>query len=139
MDLETTIAQLRERLNANPDGADAAEAAATLGNIFYDEEDPPHAIMYYLIALEIDPDQPGTRTDMGAMLWQTGNVALAERAFRRVLAEHPDFGNAYINLGLLLEHGMGDTAQAREIWQTLVDRYPDDPSAEEARRLLTTQ
>lgn len=123
----------KARLNENPNDAGAA---ATLGNIYYDMKDAPRAILYYLVALGIDPDQPAVRTDMGAMLWQNGDVGLAEQAFRRVIADHPGFGNAYINLGHLLREARKDTAQAKEIWRILAVEHPDDPANAEAVRLL---
>lgn len=129
-------AEPKARLNENPNDA---EAAATLGNIYYDLEDAPRAILYYLVALGIDPNQPGVRTDMGAMLWKNGDVGLAEQAFRRVIADHPGFGNAYINLGHLLREARKNTAQAKEIWRTLVTGYPDDPAVAEAIRLLAKE
>ncbi len=120
-------------LNENPNDAGAA---ATLGNIYYDLKDAPRAILYYLISLDIDPAQPAVRTDMGTMLWQNGDAGLAEQAFRRVIADHPGFGNAYINLGHLLREERMDAAQAREVWRTLSVEYPDDQAAAEAARLL---
>lgn len=123
----------KARLNENPNDA---EAAATLGNIYYDLNDAPRAILYYLVALGISPDQPAVRVDMGTMLWHNGDVALAEQAFRRVIADHPGFGNAYINLGHLLQEARKDAAQAKEVWRTLAVEYPEDPAAVEAFKLL---
>lgn len=131
-----TIAEPKARLNENPNDA---EAAATLGNIYYDQKDAPRAILYYLVALGIDPGQPAVRTDMGTMLWHNGDVALAEQAFRRVIADHPGFGNAYINLGHLLREVRKDAAQAREIWRSLAVQYPEDPATAEAVRLLAKE
>jgi len=127
------IVASKARLNENPNDA---QAAATLGNIYYDMKDAPRAILYYLTSLGIDSDQPGVRTDMGTMLWHNGDVALAEQAFRRVIAEHPYFGNAYVNLGLLLREARKDAEQAREIWSILAVEYPDDPANAEVIRLM---
>ena len=127
------IVASKARLNENPNDA---QAAATLGNIYYDMKDAPRAILYYLISLDIDPAQPAVRTDMGTMLWQNGDVGLAEQAFRRVIADHPGFGNAYINLGHLLQQARKDAEQAREIWSILAVEYPDDPANAEVIRLM---
>src|SRR3989338_6509723 len=105
MSSSEVIVASKARLNENPNDA---QAAATLGNIYYDMKDAPRAILYYLISLDIDPAQPAVRTDMGTMLWQNGDVGLAEQAFRRVIADHPGFGNAYINLGHLLQQARKD-------------------------------
>lgn len=133
METDEIIAEFKARLNADPNDADAA---ARLGNLYYDLEDAPRAILYYQVSLAIDPDQPGVRTDMGTMLWHNGDVALAEQAFRRVIAEHPGFGNAYLNLGHLLRGARRDPARAREIWRTLVVSFPEHPATGEAARLL---
>lgn len=135
MDTTTTIALLKDRLNANPEDV---QAAVALGNAYFDRQDAPQAIMYYLIALDIDPAQPGVRTDMGTMLWRNENVSLAEQAFRRVIQDHPDFGNAYINLGYLLQYARNDLLQAKQIWQSLVERHPNHPAAAKARDILAS-
>jgi len=133
MSSSEVIVASKARLNENPNDA---QAAATLGNIYYDMKDAPRAILYYLISLDIDPAQPAVRTDMGTMLWQNGDVGLAEQAFRRVIADHPGFGNAYINLGHLLQQARKDAEQAREIWSILAVEYPDDPANTEVIRLM---
>jgi len=133
MSSSEVIVASKARLNENPNDA---QAAATLGNIYYDMKDAPRAILYYLISLDIDPAQPAVRTDMGTMLWQNGDVGLAEQAFRRVIADHPGFGNAYINLGHLLQQARKDAEQAREIWSILAVEYPDDPANAEVIRLM---
>lgn len=133
VDTTTTIALLKDRLNENP--ADV-QAAVALGNAYFDKQDAPQAIMYYLVALNINPDQPGVRTDMGTMLWRNENISLAEQAFRKVIQDSPDFGNAYVNLGYLLQYARNDLAQARKVWQSLVDKYPEQPAAVKAREIL---
>ena len=133
MSSSEVIVASKARLNENPNDA---QAAATLGNIYYDMKDAPRAILYYLISLDIDPAQPAVRTDMGTMLWQNGDVGLAEQAFRRVIADHPGFGNAYINLGHLLQQARKDAEQAREIWSILAVESPDDPANTEVIRLM---
>lgn len=133
MSSSEVIVASKARLNENPNDA---QAAATLGNIYYDMKDAPRAILYYLISLDIDPAQPAVRTDMGTMLWQNGDVGLAEQAFRRVIADHPGFGNAYINLGHLLQQARKDAEQAREIWSILAVESPDDPANAEVIRLM---
>jgi len=125
--------ELIARLNQNPQDI---EAAVTLGNMYYDHDEAAQSILYYNIALDIDPNQPGARTDMGTMYWKNGNISFAERAFRRVVDEFPGFGNAYLNLGYLLLHAKNEVKEARWFWQQLVDQYPDEPAAEQAEKLL---
>jgi tetratricopeptide (TPR) repeat protein len=127
------IERLKTVLNHNPD--DIA-AVVSLGNIYYDQGEAAQAIIYYSYALRIDPNLPDVWTDMGTMYWRNGDVAFAERAYRQVLKTHAGFGNAYINLGLLLRDAKRNLGQACALWKELVERYPNHPSTPRARALL---
>jgi len=133
MDLNDTIAQFKERLAK--DSSDI-EAALTLGNIYYDNGDPVQSIQYYRRVLDINPDMPGVRTDMGTMLWRNNDMNQAEKAFRDAIACDPGFGHAYINLGLLLHRGKGELNEARIVWQQLLDNNPNHELAAKARQQL---
>ena len=133
MNATNTIAQLKERLNK--DGNDL-EAAISLGNIFYDNGDAGQSIIYYRRALDIDPDLPGVRTDLGTMYWRNDDISLAEQAFRDAIARDPGFGHAYVNLGLLLLRAKDNIDEARAVWQKLLTVNPDHDVAAKARELL---
>ncbi|MDH3326347.1 MAG: tetratricopeptide repeat protein [Gammaproteobacteria bacterium] len=124
---------LKKRLNEN---LNDIEAATLLGNIYYDNQEPAQAIVYYRIALDIDPTLVTVRTDMGTMYWQIDNVAHAEEAYRRVIKEQPGFGNAYLNLGFLLMHAKNEIKSARAVWTDLITGWPKDPAAPKIRDLL---
>ena len=127
------IERLKTVLNHNPD--DIA-AAVSLGNIYYDLGQAALAIVYYSYALRIDSNQPDVWTDMGTMYWRNGDIGFAEGAYRQVLKNHAGFGNAYINLGLLLRDAKRNLGQACSLWKELVERYPNHPSVPRARALL---
>lgn len=126
-------AQLKARLNEDVKDIDAAR---TLGNVHYDRGDAGLAILYYRHVLDLDPALSGVRTDMGAMYWRNENISLAEQAFRDVIARDPNFGQAHINLGLLLQRAKKDLPAARAVWQQFVDLNPEHEMAEKARELL---
>ena len=130
---QDTVAQLKERLNI--DGKDI-DAAISLGNIFYDKGDAAQSILYYRLALDVDPARPGVRTDLGTMYWRNDDIGLAEQAFRDAIARDPSFGYAYVNLGLLLHRAKDDVASARSVWQQLLDINPGHAGAAKARELL---
>jgi tetratricopeptide (TPR) repeat protein len=127
------LEQLRTALNNNPD--DVVTAAA-LGNLYYDSGNAALAIVYYSVALRIDPRLPDIWTDMGTMYWQNGDISLAERAYREAIRVSPGFGNAYLNLGLLYRDAKRNPAQASALWKDLVERFPKHSAAERARALL---
>ena len=130
---EAVFLAFKRRLNDNPNDF---EAASNLGNICYDNNEPAQAIVYYRIALDINPAAYGVRTDMGTMYWQIDNVAHAEQSFRQVIKEVPGFGNAYLNLGYLLLNAKNEVKAAREVWTELVTGWPKDPAADKIRSLL---
>jgi tetratricopeptide (TPR) repeat protein len=128
-----TVAQLKERLNK--DGNDL-DAAISLGNIYYDNGDAGQSILYYQRALDINPDLPGVRTDLGTMYWRNEDISLAEKAFREAISRDPGFGHAYVNLGLLLHRARDNINEAREVWQQLLTIDPNHEVAPKARELL---
>jgi len=127
------INDLRERLNKNTQDG---EAATQLGNYYFDQQVPSQALVYYTIALQINPAQPGVKTDMGTMYWSNGNFSYAEKSFKEVIKDYPGFGNAYLNLGLLYRNIKKDPLLAIRTWKELVEVYPDDDATEQARKLL---
>ena len=134
MDKQTTLALLKQTLNANPSNP---AAAAAMGNYYFDEKNAEAAIAYYQLSLANAPDQPSIMTDMATMFWQLGDVGIAEHYFSHVIKRFPDFGNAYINLGLLYFHAMGDVAKARTMWQQLLQDYPQHSAVGKANELLS--
>ena len=127
------VAQLKERLNKD---AKDIEAAQSLGNMYYDNGDAGQAALYYRHVLDINPALSGVRTDLGAMYWRNDNISLAEQAFREVIARDPSFGQAYVTLGFLLQHAKGNIAEARSVWQQLIDINPNPELANKARDLV---
>ena len=133
MNATNSVAQLKERLSKD---SNDIEAATSLGNIFYDNGDAVQAILYYQRALDINPDLPGVRTDLGTMYWRNDDIGLAEKAFRDAITRDPSFGHAYVNLGLLLHRAKDNVSEARAVWQQLLTINPDHDVAAKARELL---
>jgi len=133
MNDKISIYQLKSRLDKDINDVDAAVA---LGNHFYDAGDAAQSIVYYRLALDINPDLSGGRTDMGTMYWRNENISLAEQAFRETIKRNPSFSHAYVNLGLLLHKAKNNVTEARVVWQKLLTLNPDQDVATRARELL---
>jgi Flp pilus assembly protein TadD len=58
-------------------------------------------ITYYRSALEAEPDAAGLRINLGAVYWNTGNRAAAEREWRRAQQLAPGSALVLNNLGLM--------------------------------------
>jgi tetratricopeptide (TPR) repeat protein len=133
MEDKASVDQFKERLNKNINDIDAAIA---LGNLYYDQSDAGQSIIYYRLALDINPALSGVRTDLGTMYWRNNDVGLAEQAFREAIKRAPSFGHAYVNLGLLLHRAKGNVIEARTVWQQLLKLKPEHDMATKARELL---
>ena len=133
MDEKNSIGQLKERLNKD---INDIEAAISLGNVYYDMNDAPRSTVYYRRVLDINPALSSARTDLGAMYWRNDDIGLAEQAFRDAIASDSSFGQAYVNLGLLLRHAKGNVTEARTVRQQLLAVNPEHALAEKARELL---
>jgi len=133
MDINENVAQLKERLNKDSGDIDAA---ISLGNIYYDAGDAGQAILYYRRALDINPDLPAVRTDLGTMYWRNNDISMSEQEFRAAISSDAGFGHAYVNLGLLLHRAKNDVSAARALWQKLLDINPGHDAAAKARELL---
>jgi len=127
------ITELKERLNKD---AKDIDAAIMLGNIFYDRGDSGQSILYYRLALDIDPARPSVRTDLGTMYWRNNDIGQAEQAFRDAIELDSGFGNAYVNLGLLLHRAKKNVTEARAVWEKLLTINPDHAAADKVRELL---
>ncbi|MGC2166460.1 MAG: tetratricopeptide repeat protein [Gallionella sp.] len=133
MEDKVDIGALKERLSRNIEDVDAA---LSLGNVYYDMNDAPSAILYYRHVLDIKPEMPNVLTDMGAMYWRNDDIGLAEKAFRDAIAVDSVFGAAYLNLGFLLRDAKGNLTEARAIWNQLLAVNPQHELAGKARELL---
>jgi Flp pilus assembly protein TadD len=89
------------------------EGLRGLGNIAYDQQERGKAIEYYQKYLAVKPDDAEVRTDLGTMLFESGDVEGSQREFKSVIAKSPDFFQAYFNLGIVYEaQGDRDAAKA---------------------------
>jgi tetratricopeptide (TPR) repeat protein len=78
------------------------EALRTRGNLAYDAQDYPAAEKQFVRYLELDPADPGVKTDLASAILFQGNREKAKTLYREVIATHPDFVQAHLNLGIAL-------------------------------------
>ena len=57
----------------------------------------------YYVAIELDEDFVEARSNLGCVLAEQGELALAEAAFRGALEYHPDYADAHYHLARLLD------------------------------------
>jgi tetratricopeptide (TPR) repeat protein len=78
------------------------EALRTRGNLAYDAQDFPAAEKQFVRYLELDPSDPGVKTDLASAVLFQGDREKAKTLYREVIAAHPDFIQAHLNLGIAL-------------------------------------
>lgn len=125
--LSSQIKAYSDRVALNPrDGA----AWVTLGNLYFDTDQPAKSIEAYSRALEINPGNPNVLTDMGVMHRALGEYQKALDAFARAIEADPRHETARMNTGVVLLHDVGDRDGAIRAWQDLVRINPQARNAE---------
>jgi predicted Zn-dependent protease len=125
--LSSQIKAYSDRVALNPrDGA----AWVTLGNLYFDTDQPAKSIEAYSRALEINPGNPNVLTDMGVMHRALGEHQKALGAFARAIEADPRHETARMNTGVVLLHDVGDRDGAIRAWQDLVRINPQARNAE---------
>jgi tetratricopeptide (TPR) repeat protein len=86
------------------------------------------AIAQYQNALEIAPDDEGTRNNLGAALFLNNDLEGAIAQYRKVIELNPAYENAHCNLGIALAR-KGNVEEAIAQYREALDLKPDDESA----------
>lgn len=86
------------------------------------------AMNYFSAAVAAAPDVPWTHVMYGNALRRRNQVAEAEQAYRRAIANDPDFANAYVQLAELLRAG-GNSVEADLLQQQALAAAFDQAAA----------
>lgn len=116
-------------------GGPVAEVCFALAEILYRLDDLPGARERYFMAIELDEDYVEARANLGCVLSELGQYALATAAFEGALALHPGYADAHYHLARTLDR-LGNPAEADAHWQAFLRLAPTSPWAEEARARL---
>lgn len=124
-DAQRQINHLETLLADDPDNLDIL---VSLGNAYYDINEPQSSIEYYERALAIEPDVPPILVDCGAMYRQLGQADKAIELFRKAIEIDPQLPQAYFNLGAVLRMEQGDAMGAALAWKKYLELDPNpDP------------
>jgi len=80
---------------------------------------------YYNKALDINPKDVPTRTEMASCMYYNGDVDGALRQLQESLKYDPTDINALYNLGMIKWQGKKDTAGALAAWEKLLQEHPN--------------
>jgi cytochrome c-type biogenesis protein CcmH/NrfG len=133
MAVTQAAAPLLAAVNNNPNDYDSL---VKLGNVFYDGQQFPNAILYYERALAIHPEDPDVRTDMGTAYWYTGNADKAIAAMETSLKYRPGHPQTLFNLGWVRWQGKSDPKAAVADWEQLLKANPDYPQKQQVEQYI---
>lgn len=116
-------------------GGPNAEIDFLIAELLYRMGDITAARERYYSALELDEDYVEARANLGCVLAETGQLALAVAAFEGTLARHGDYPDVHYHLARTLDELRREEA-ADQHWRDFLRLAPDSPWAEEARDRL---
>jgi cytochrome c-type biogenesis protein CcmH/NrfG len=119
---DVKAAPLLEKLKSEPKNAKLLGQLAALYNSTHQFKD---AANYYNKALQVDPKNVATRTDLASSLYYQGDADGAIRELQKALKYSPNEVNALFNLGMIKFEGKDDAAGAIAAWQQLLTAHPD--------------
>lgn len=121
-DMDSRINHLETLLADDPDNFDIL---VSLGNNYYDINEPQKSIEYYERALAIKPDAARVLVDCGAMYRQLGQADKAIELFKKAIDIDPRLPQAHFNLGAVLRMEKGDPVGAALAWKKYLELDPD--------------
>ncbi len=130
--LPEDLAELLRRVQANP--KDRA-AWITLGNAFFDANQPEPAIQAYERALQLEPNDPDVITDQGVMYVALRKYDKALANFQKANKLDPNHRQSLFNMGVAYD-GLDDPERAEEVWKKVIASAPDSPDAARAREMI---
>ena len=123
---EPLLAQLKN----DPNNADLLKQVAKIYLTTHQFKD---AADYYGKALEVNPKDVTTRTEMASCLYFNGDVDGALNQLQQALKVDPKDANSLFNLGMIRWKGKNDTAGALQAWDELLKSNPKLESDKKAQ------
>jgi tetratricopeptide (TPR) repeat protein len=127
------IPMLQQMVAKDPKNHDAW---VTLGNAYFDSDQPQKSIEAYGRALELQPNDPNVLTDQGVMHRALGQFERAIANFQKANQVDPTHLQSLFNTGVVYLNDLHDPAKARAAWKKIVDTAPGSPQGQQAREAL---
>jgi tetratricopeptide (TPR) repeat protein len=119
-------------------GEATADDHFAIAELLYLRGDLAGARERYYMAIELDEDFVEARSNLGCLLTESGEMALAEAAFRGALEYHPDYEDAHYHLARLLDR-LSRGEEAARHWRLFMNLAPASPWADEARERIESE
>jgi tetratricopeptide (TPR) repeat protein len=106
-----------------------ANMYAEIGDAFASSGLWPQAIVEYRRALELGPDFMDIRLKLADAHRDSGDLPRAIAELEQLVRDHPDYQPGQIHYGLCL-YSSGRKVDATKVWEAVIARDPDNPSAQ---------
>jgi Tfp pilus assembly protein PilF len=127
------ISLLQKVLKSDPGNL---KALISLGNLYFDSNEPQKAIDMYGRALKINPANADVRTDMAIMYRNLKDYDRAEKELRQAASYDPKHANCRFNLGIILLHDKKDYKGAITAWEEFLKVEPPGERSDSIRQRL---
>ena len=133
IELQNRIENAQRKAAEQPDNY---VAWVELGNAWYDQNSPEHAIEAYSRALKLNPKQPDALNDQGAMYTELGDFQRAISNFEKALAIDPGNLESLYNMGYIYAFELEQSERALEIWKRYLTFDDKSETAEQVRSFI---
>jgi cytochrome c-type biogenesis protein CcmH/NrfG len=127
---DAKAAPLLEKLKSDPNNTDLL---VKVGDLYQGTHQFKEAAGYYDKALQIDPKNVPTRTQLASCLYYQGDIDGAISQLQQALRYDPKDANSLFNLGIMKLQGKKDTKGALAAWQLLLNSNPQLSADRKAR------
>ena len=127
---DTKAEPLLTQLKADPKNA---SLLVQVGKIYQSTHQFKDAAVYYGKALEVNPKDVPTRTQMASCMYYDGDVDGAISQLQRALQDQPKDANSLFNLGMIKWQGKNDGPGAIAAWQKLLKTNPQLEESKKAQ------
>jgi len=108
------------------DGVDTAAVHANLGTTEMARGNDDAAIAALEAAVERNPDLAPAQTRLALLHRRAGRFAEAERAYKAALSADTDYRHAHLNLGILYDVYLGESARALQHYKRFQALAPEE-------------
>jgi len=127
------LSQLQSVLKRDPGNL---KVLISLGDLYFDSNEPQKAIDMYGRALKINPANADVRTDMATMYRNLKDYDKAVKELREAASHNPKHANSRFNLGVVLLHDKKDYKGAVTAWEEFLKVEPAGERADTIRQRL---
>lgn len=131
--VQTRIAEMEKVVAADPKNI---QAWVTLGNDYFDMQNPKKAVEAYGKALEINPDNPDVLTDQGVMFRALGFFDKALANFEKANKINPNHLQSLYNIGIVYSVDLKQPAKARAAFEAVAQKGGTGEMGNQAREML---